>query len=168
MNAKEFRAWKQKIAAGMPLTLPSGLEARVRNIPLREFMRSGAIPDSLTPVVMELIQGEAKLEKHGMNTLYEAQTQMQRAVTRMALVSPRIVDDPQGDDELSIDDMEEEDMEVLMGLLGRSARELEPFCQEQNESMAALQAGTTLPETSVAGDQPEPVVSGDNGSARKR
>jgi hypothetical protein len=159
LSVKEWREQQRTIRdEGMVLELPSGLEIRVRNVPIADFLTRGGIPDSLAPLVAEMINGKANLEKIGANKALLAQMEMTDAVCRTAIVFPRIVDEPKKEDEISLKELDEEDKGVLMGLLGLPARKLEPFCHQQKRTLERLRQLEALEAASESDDPTGAVV----------
>jgi hypothetical protein len=159
LSVKDWRAQQRKIRdEGMPFELPSGLVVQVRNVPIADFLTRGGIPDSLAPLVAEMINGKANLDKLDANKAMLAQMEMTDAVCRVAIVTPRIVDDPKKDDEISLKELDEEDKGALMGLLGLPARKLEPFCHQQTRTLERLRQREALEAASESDAEPAPVV----------
>lgn len=160
LSPKQLRDQNRSIQEqGVPLLLPCGLEVRVRNVPLAAFYGTGAIPDSLTPLVDEMLNGKTPdVNKVGIAKMITAQDAMYKAILKSAVVYPRIVDHPEADDEVSLDDFSEEDAGLLVGLLGLPARELARFCQKQSELVVALLAESGISATSEQDSSGERVV----------
>lgn len=161
-SGRDWRAKSAKIRQeGIEVPLPSGMVARVRNVPIAMFLLEGGIPDSLTPLVAEVISGkEMKEGSIPPQKLLQANTEMLRAITRLSFVSPKIVASPVSDDEISIDDVDEEDMQTLMGLLGLPARRLHDFRQKQEGIVERIRA--------IEGDKQSPIGSSELISAVER
>lgn len=142
---------------GVEVTLPSGNIARVRNVPMARLLvevKSRNELDRLTPILAEQLGtsksgGVLKPEQVvGTAGDYYAFVDM---VVRMAMVEPRVVDDPVKDDEIAITDMEQEDKYALVELLEMPARELEPFRQRLARYVATLADEPDVPETTESG-----------------
>lgn len=161
-NAK---VWREKASdmreKGVRVTLPSGMVAYVRNLPLASVMVAyGSIPDTLTPLVTEMIGGgvtDKSIEQYGLVKVMEASMLFNDAITKLALVSPRIVEHPVEDDEISIEDIDDEDKEWLLGVLRLPASKLARFCQEQTRLMELLDAEQGDEPTAVTSDGDSPV-----------
>ena len=147
-SAREWRARAKRLReGGEEITLPSGLTARVRNVPVGLFALHGNIPDSLSPIIAEMIGGSPQsVVQHNPMLLLQAQYSLMNQVAKFAFVSPRIVDEPQGDDEIHIDDVDDDDKAALMGLLGLPAQQLATFCAQQSASVESVRVGGEITE----------------------
>ena len=146
----------RKIAEdGVEIEFPSGNKARVRNVGIQFFLENGGIPDSLTGIVAQIINGtDAKSLEVDSDKIIRASIVMQNAVAKCAFVSPRVVDNPTTRGEISVSDIDEEDKMFILGLLGLPARKLEPFRQECEATLERLRHRENVSEKpkSSAGD----------------
>lgn len=128
-----------RATASVVLRLPSGRVARVRAVGPDVILRHGSLPDSLTPIIAQLMDGttEADTTPKTLDDL-RAMTDFINLVCRCAMVEPHIVDDPTQDDEISIDDLDWPDREFLMGVVAASTRNLEHFRHEQESALDAV------------------------------
>lgn len=140
--------WRKPREEGFILALPSGNAARIRPVALDVLLRNGDIPDLLTPFVAQMVY-------QGVNTdeldkllspekLTEQSTEMLKlidAVVMAAFVEPRIVPDPQADDEISIEDVELADRGTVFSLAVLPANELRKFLTRQAASVEPVQDG---------------------------
>ncbi len=154
---------KWRDARKAELLLPSGNVAIVRNVPLSTFLLSGGgVPESLLPIVQNVIKTlespegnvrDAVVNKEAsVPELLKTSMELMNRVCELAFVSPRIVANPTADDEISIDDVDDLDKEMLLNLFGMSARELEPFCKASSELMADVLAGEVPSDTPIGTD----------------
>lgn len=171
-----WRVRSQKLREeGALLDFPSGLTARIRNVSNAGFLKMGGIPDTLTPIVMELMSSlgsgidKARMAKAAQSipaeTMLAVFTSMQDALCRLAFIDPKIVDEPQEDDEIAITDLDDEDKEWLFGLLGLPARQLETFCKESNERLRSLLERQKQLQQSGESDGLESLLSGADGDS---
>lgn len=111
--ATVFRKEREAAEQGIPLELPAtGRVVLVRTVTPEQLLRFGKIPDILTSLVLKMIYDGVKDEdvKTFLLERPSAEETMQmvetlRIVCTAALVYPRIVDDPQADDEIHITDL---------------------------------------------------------------
>jgi hypothetical protein len=148
-----WQSARKQAEEGVEIEFPSGNRARVRNVGIQFFLENGGIPDSLSGIVAHLINGQdaQKLDADA-DKIVRASIVMQNAVAKCAFISPRVVDNPKGEGEISVDDIDEEDKMFILGLLGLPARKLEPFRQECEATLERLRhredlSGTTQPPT---------------------
>ena len=157
--------WRKKAREGALIDLPSGNTARVRNVPISLFFtQAPAITNSLMGVVGEFInkkEGEKAEDAitNLINTKAKEFFEFVDIVCRLAFVSPRIVDTPQGEDEIAVTDLEDADKMAVIQLLGMPAEQLEPFCQEFSKNVATVQRISEVYDTSIGDDKPTNPVS---------
>ena len=127
---------------GVEMQLPSGLIARVRPITTRDLITTlGRIPDELTSLVNAMInpndtEATAKTLEN-FNDLPPEVINMQfeflDGYCKLALVSPKVVDDPQADDEIAAYMLSEEDKGFLLAWINTPAINLRDFREFQKE-----------------------------------
>lgn len=131
--------WRQ----GYLLQLPSGRAVQVRPISAMGLLSSNLLPDELFRVVEEWISGETKSvlsEDDTINKLggkaqaVKRSRQFYEAYAYVALLSPRMVENPQADDEIGPLDMDDTDLQFLQQFLGRSGKELASFSAFQQSA----------------------------------
>ena len=141
-NLKEASGveWRDRMTAGVLVRLPSGNLARVRSVQPSVVIRSGRLPDSLTPLIVDVMDGKTDEESWKPKTVAELgdYVAFMDLICECAMVSPRIVADPQSDDEIGIEHLDTEDKEFLVQLMGASTRKLESFRQEQKDDVESL------------------------------
>lgn len=133
--------WRRQSTATAVTTLPlSGLNVEVGRVHLDALLLSGKIPDVLTPVVADMLwstigQGQGKEEEiQGTKDFFA----LVNIVVKASLVSPRVVDTPTADDEISVDDIEFGDRLIIFQLARQPATVLFRFRQEQVADVDAL------------------------------
>ena len=133
--------WRDKVAGGVVLRLPSNFVARVRAIQPDVLLKLGRIPDSLTPLVAAVLEGKS-LENIADDTAKELKNYMEfvNIVCTVALIEPRVVENPVADDEIGIETLEWPDKVFLMGAIGATTHYLESFRDEQERLMDAVDA----------------------------
>lgn len=156
-SGKEMRA-RHRVTLPLPY---SGDVVTVRAIGPDAILRLGRLPDALTPVIAELMEGKEDQLKAVLKpqTLEDAQRQLELidVVCRCAMVEPRIVDDPQKDDEIGIDDLDWRDKQFLLSVLMASTSDLERFRDQQKRDVeSVLTEPDNVPEAE-RNTEPEPV-----------
>lgn len=146
--------WRKIRETGVEVQLPSGKVARLRNVRIAKLLMGGLISDTLTPIVYEMLNGkdgEKKLARTPTNDVLEASTALKEAMCREAFVFPRIVkagEDATNYDEITIDDVAEEDQEFVMALLYSSAERLAArFPPRSEEDVSPVAEGETVSPT---------------------
>lgn len=130
------------------MVLPSGNSARIRPVALDVLLRQGEIPDLLTPFVAQMVYSgvdTSELDKLlSPEKLTEQSTEMLKlidAVVTAAFLEPRIVENPQADDEISIADVELADRGTVFSLAVLPANDLRRFLARQKTDMEPVQDG---------------------------
>ncbi len=144
-QARQTRA--EQSNALIELELPSGFIFTVRQPDLALFKVSGALPQSVGDK-MERAKGKGLSDEDAFKTLteqeQEASFRFAKKLLRQICVNPRIVDDPQADDEISIEDLETEDFEFLMNW-GGGGDSLDSFRGERQQPASPGDGGEVLP-----------------------
>jgi hypothetical protein len=134
---------------GVEIKLPSGLNVFLRPVTSRDLMKKlGRIPDELTALVAAMVDPKdeqdddtilAKFSNLSPEVLDE-QYKFLNAYCALAIVSPKVVDDPDPDNnEISPDFLTEEDKGFVLGLINSSALYLKAFRDFQTELNSGLE-----------------------------
>lgn len=137
-------AYKEKARARIKtqeVELPSGAIFLLRKPDLEKFAISGALPSSIAGK-MEQAAKQGKSSEDAFLDLSPAEKeksfQFGRTLIFYICVEPRVVENPQSDDELTIEDLDSEDLKFLLEWArsgGGEAASLDNFRPESN-SMA--------------------------------
>ena len=139
--------WRKQRREGYLIPLTSGNVARLRPVALDVLLKQGRIPDFLTSAVSELLfEGNPKSKDMAQYT--SDMLELMNVICIAAFVEPRIVEDPQGEDEIGIDDLHLKDKAQVMSLVTEPANVLRAFSETQMRSLDALSDGD--------GDEPAP------------
>jgi hypothetical protein len=130
MNYSEWRAKQQQT-----LTLPSGLEIRVKKVSLLTLALDGDIPQTLHPFVDELLnKGDAiKVEVSDLKNYGDVVAQ----VIRACVIEPPIAD-VSDEEHLAIRDLSDDDRKFIFNWANRGASQLEKFRAESPRDVATL------------------------------
>lgn len=153
MTITSGESWR--IARTTEITFPSGNTAVCRTVGTDLFIKLGRVPDWATSYVLDAIEQTGgvfdirKLPER--KTLEDEKNWIDfiNAVTETCFVNPKIVDNPQADDEISVDDVEYGDKVYLAAFLGRPIQSLATFLKEQADRVAAVSAKSTDTSTTV-------------------
>lgn len=128
--------------------LPSGNFARIRPVALDVLLRQGTIPDLLTPFVAKMIyEGVDTKELDALLSVEKLAEQSDEmlalidAICIAAFLEPRIVADPQADDEIAIEDVELADRGTVFSLAVLPANDLRRFLERQASSVEPVPDG---------------------------
>ena len=117
--------WRKHV----PVTLPSGSTVLLRPFDIGVVLRWKDMPDTLRPAVADLM-GEAKRKPADPVEDSIRFAAVLEVVCRTMFVSPRIVDAPAAENEISINDVEWRDQQYVMSLVNKGAEELRSFRPE--------------------------------------
>jgi len=142
--------WK-KASAGVPLEVPSGNTALVRNPGMQVFLRKGLVPNSLMPLVRKGMTGkepEIKLDDINEDQL-EAMLDLFDAITCYCVIEPKVLPVPAEGEErdpeaLYVDEVDFEDKQFIFQWAVGGTRDLEQFRKEQSNAVERLRGGAAM------------------------
>lgn len=145
MTTTSAGEWREKRKRGIEFELPQwGDTILIRPMDVDFFFKAGGIPDFIAATVRKIINGE----KYNMPYPPDDQTDEDTRkwldwldnLVGYALVSPKVVDDPQGNDQISIDEIGYEDKLHIYQFFGRPAYILRDFRIPQANDVATVDA----------------------------
>lgn len=138
------REWHQARVNGVPFHFPSGRVSLVRPVSLKGFLKAQQIPDMLTSVVSQFINGSASLETIPV-TEYTKSLEIIDSFIMDAFVWPKVVETPDEisdpDNEIAVEDISDVDKQTLFQFLGAPASALESFRPEPIKPVADMVNG---------------------------
>lgn len=149
--------WRKNREEGELIQLPfSGYLVSIRTVQPDALLRLGKIPQVLSSLVLDVIYDRGdddKFEKF-LTTPEDQQEALQmleslRVVCTAALLSPRIVENPQADDEISIEDMDLGDRSFIFRLAFAPAEALTTFRYKPPSDVAVMANGVGDPQPSI-------------------
>lgn len=147
------KAWRANREQGLLVTFKSGNVARIRPVGLDLLVRCGRVPDILQACIVQLIEtGKGDLPREATLTDESAWFDFLNGLAELAFVSPRVVPEPQADDEISPWDIELADKMQLWEALGAPARALVHYFRSAAERVEPVAA----PEVYPPAGQPDP------------
>lgn len=138
---------------GVVLPFPSGNNYRVRVVGAARLLRRSNLPNVLLSFVIDAIYKGVTADK--IDAFMSLQEQAQHALEFLdslricceeVFLEPRIVEKPQADDEISIDDLSLVDQSWAFDLAFGFARELRPFRPEQESDVVSLPVTQDVPQ----------------------
>ena len=125
--ATSGKQWKNTVE----ITLPSGYTVEIRPLGYDLILRCDHVPDVITSLVVRAFKGESA--DMAINEFKQAQEYVAFLDTccELCFVHPKVVSAPEGEDEISPDQLEFDDKVAVFGFLGKSRRWLELFRSEQ-------------------------------------
>lgn len=143
-----MRATREK---GMVLPFPSGNNYRVRFPTAASLLRSGNLPNPLLSFVIDAYYNGMNQEKF--DRFFAAQERLEavieadnsfKAVCQAMFIEPRIVDEPQAADEITIDDLPAEDQVWAFQLVFLRGEVLYPFREQPATPVASVAQSETV------------------------
>lgn len=140
------KTWREAREQGVEVRLPSGNEVRIRPMEVDFFILNGEIPDVLAPVINLMINAKPYSLPLGPG---EETTEVEKwkkwvtflnTLVTFALISPKVVENPQADDEISIDDIGYGDKMLVYQFFSRPAQILRGFREQQNKPLELMAA----------------------------
>lgn len=135
-SGSEWRRARQQTDV---VDLPSGNTVELRKVKLMDLVVQGKIPQLLQPVIDELF--EKRDVTSSMTDSLIKSTRIYDVVCRAAFVSPRVVDQPVADDEVSLDDIDFEDKAFVFQHLQGVGQPLEKFPAQQGGGVELTHGG---------------------------
>lgn len=140
--------WRAAREQGYLKQLPSGNWARLRPVSPDLLLSTGDLPDMLTPLVVKMVfegsdgqEVDRLTDPQQMISQAADTVQLFNTVCRLAFLAPRIVDDPQAEDEISIEDIDLADRGFVFQLVTQPAEVLRRFRLEPAGDVAAVSDG---------------------------
>lgn len=119
----------------------SGRVVRWRPVNLARMLKAGKIPDYLTNFVASMTwEGEEKDERSTAEKGIEWQNYLDW-ISQATLMSPRVVDEPRGADEIAVEDLFYEEQIELDRLARYPLQAVRPFRVEQEGSVGVGEQG---------------------------
>lgn len=140
-SGKQWRAPREQ---GELVRLGSGYVARLRPVDVGALLASGTMPDILTPLAARIVYEGADAQEQIDAALLQQSVEMLEmfnVVCKAAFLEPRIVDNPQADDEISIEDLSYVDRAQVFNVCIQPAEVLRTFRLQQESDVATVPDG---------------------------
>lgn len=138
--------WRKAREEGFEVSFPSGAVFALRPIEIDFFLTHGNIPDEITPMVLKYINGDSvHFEIPAPEQLEKARNEWIPFLNRLAtfaLVNPKVVENPQADDEISVDDLSYNDKLFIYAFFAQPARRMRQFREQQTGALALVDNAT--------------------------
>jgi hypothetical protein len=136
------KQWRKRREEGVEIKFPTTNNiARIRPLDVDFFIKQGRIHNLLESAVFENLTGkEITAYTEDEITAFTTTLDFLDEVARACFVSPKIVDEPTADDEISVKDVTLDEKYFLFGLLVRPAQALDSFRPEQTGDVASVAA----------------------------
>jgi hypothetical protein len=144
-SGKDWRAAREQ---GISVTFRSGNTARIRPVGLDLLVKTGRVPNVLEPMVVQLIEtGRADTPASASLEDESAWFDFLNCLCELAFVQPRVVAEPQTEDEIGVWDISLSDKMQLWEVLGTPARMLASHFRQQETALAHLGTSEVHPST---------------------
>lgn len=141
-NPTPAAEWRKPREEGYTVTLLSGNRATLRPVALDVLIASGELPDVLTPIAAQsLWQDRETQDIAEAGDVAKQYADLVNAVVPAAFLYPQVVEDPQGEDEISLDDIDFQDKVQVFNLATAGAMFLRKFREKQSRDVEAEQDG---------------------------
>lgn len=127
-----------------PVPLLTGEYVLMRPIDLGALALAGEIPDLLLPAAYRALFGDLVRDADDEKQSILDTLALVRLILPLALASPRIVDDPQADDEIALSDLDWPDQYFLFSRAIQGVSALRIFRERQAPDVAAGPNGATI------------------------
>lgn len=127
-NITGARGWAKPYTEGVVFHFPSGNKAIVRPVNMDSFILYGGIPDSLTPLVVKMINNEPMDKDQLTREEFLAACELQDVFCMTCFIAPRVVKEVKNaDEEITPAMISDMDKAALFGLMGAPASALADF-----------------------------------------
>ena len=135
-------SWRKTATEGVELQLLSGEWVRIRSVPIDQLIATGELPDILTPLAAKVLWDSTEAQKLGQDVeLAKQYVELCNKVVTLALVEPKVVDNPQKDGEVGIWQIPLAERSELLTYAMQPAQVLANFRTEQARVLATLSNG---------------------------
>lgn len=133
--------WGKLYKEGVLVPLPSGKVARLRPVGIEELVRTGKIPDDLSPLAAEVVWMNTP-ERGTVRTMGKRAVEMLNIVVQAAFIEPRVVIDTEpGEGEISIDYIDLVDKQEVFTWVTAPVAVLANFRARQARDLASVDGG---------------------------
>lgn len=142
--------WRRAREQGEIVKLPSDKVVRLRPLSLLGLIKRGRIPDPLAALINEMIGGEKKVAAD-LNT-FQSFGDLLDLVCVIAFVEPKIVENPEADDEISVEDVHFDDQLFVFNRVQSEVNLTVPFRPESDGDVEGVPASDDVPPAAVGPD----------------
>lgn len=135
-------AWRKPREEGYVVELPSGNCARLRPVSLDVLIMQGQLPDLLTPIAAKMLWADTQTDAIADQLeLAKGYTELVHYTVKASVLEPKIVDVPQADDEVSLEDIDFADKTAIFQLATQPSEVLRRFRRKQAGDVEPLSDG---------------------------
>jgi hypothetical protein len=140
MTVTSGKQWRKRREEGVEIRFPTTKNiARIRPLDITFFLKEGRVHNLLESAAFEgLVEKDVTEYTEDEVTAFQVTLDFLNKVTTHCFVSPKIVDNPTADDEISIEDVLLDEKYFLFSLLARPAQALDHFRPKQADDVGRL------------------------------
>lgn len=136
------KAWRSKARASHLVELPSGFIARLRPVSIDTMLLSGELPDVLSTLAAQTLFSDVNFDDIAdEGNTSKGYVDLINKVVPAAFTDPRVVDNPQGDNEIALSDIEWGDKVIVFQLALLPTDALSTFREEQERDVETVSDG---------------------------
>ena len=135
------RGWRQLREEGTVATLKTGRVIRYRPIDLLDALDAGEIPDLLTVQILRTVWDSTGEDTRVASKQAKDWIGMLNLIAKLALISPAVVDEPQGDDQILPRDLGRGERKEIYDLATQPIDEVLRFRDQQKSDVDAVPDG---------------------------
>lgn len=138
-------AWRKPREQGEIVTLPSGNVARLRPVAVDALLAAGRIPDLLSPIAAKTLWVEtdtASIAEQAESA--KGFADLINLIVPLAMIEPRVVDNPEGEGEIALEDVDFSDKIAIFQLATGGSTVLRQFRLNQEKRVATVHDGENL------------------------
>lgn len=151
VSGKLMRAYREE---GARLAFPSGNVYRVRMPYVADLLKRGNLPNPLITFIADTFfaggsedKYNAYLRQDGSQEAVQTVTDSLRAICEAVFIDPKVVDDPQADDEVAIADVPLVDQMWAFRLVFVPVQEVYPFRQQSADDVERVSRPENVSQT---------------------
>ncbi len=130
--------WRKPREEGYEITLLSGRTAKLRPVALDVLISSGGLPDVLTPFAAQTLWQEREPDEIAdAAEMAKSYSELINAIVPAAFLYPKVVENPEEDDEIGLDDIDFADKIQVFNLATAGAMALRKFRDQQGGNVEA-------------------------------
>lgn len=142
LSVTSGKEWRKANKEGFVIELPSGNVVKMRPVAIDALVMAGKIPDVLSSVAAESLWIQTDEDKlRGQTETIKRYTELVNLIVPLALLEPRVVDNPTSDDEIALDDIEFMDKTFIFQITLQPAGVLRRFRLQQAGDVDAVHDG---------------------------
>jgi len=140
MQPTSASMWRKARLEGYTVQLPSGLFATIRPVALDQLVKTGLLPDLLSPIAARSLWAETESDDIAKDPeMNKRFLELIDLIVPMAMMIPAVVENPNSQkEEIKLEDIDFLDKVGIFNLATQPAEMLKTFRDQQKERLSAL------------------------------